>query len=341
VRETRKRGKPFEEDIVKRPHRRQFLHLATGAAALPALSRIARAQGYPTRQVRIVVGFAAGGTTDIVARLIGQWLSERFGQPFIIENRPGANTIVATEAAAHAPADGYTLVTVGPSTAINASLYDKLNYNLNRDFVMVANVSYSPLVLEVHPSVPVTTVPEFIAYAKANRGKISMASFGTGSISHVAGELFKMASGIEMIHVPYRGSAPMLIDLLGGQVQMAFDNLPASVEYIRSGKLRPLAVTSPKRSVVMAGIPTMGEFLPGYEADTYVGLAAPKNTPAEIIDTLDKEIAAGLADPKIKARLGDLGGAPLALSSTEFGKFMAAEVEKWGKVIKSAGIKPE
>jgi tripartite-type tricarboxylate transporter receptor subunit TctC len=321
--------------------RRQFLCLAAGAATLPVVSHIGRAAGYPTRQVRIVVGFAAGGTTDIVARLIGQWLSARLGQPFVIENRPGANTIVATEAVAHAPADGYTLVTVGPSTAINGDLYDKLNYNLNRDFVMVAGLVHSPLVLEVHPSVPVSTVPQFIAYAKANRSKISMASFGTGSISHVAGELFKIVSDIEMTHVPYRGSAPMLTDLLGGQVQAAFDNLPASVEYIRSGKLRPLAVTSPTRWALMPSIPTMGEFLPGYEADTYVGIAAPKNTPAEVIDTLDSEIIAGLADPKITARLAELGAAPLALSATQFGNFMAEEIEKWGRVIRAANIKAE
>jgi tripartite-type tricarboxylate transporter receptor subunit TctC len=321
--------------------RRRFLQFAAGAVAFPAASRIAIAQAYPARQVRIVVGFAAGGTNDIVARLIGQWLSERLHQPFIVENRPGANTILATEAVARAPADGYTLVTVGPSSAINESLYEKLNYNLNRDFAMVASLSHSSLALEINPSVPASTVPEFIAYAKANPGKLSMASFGTGSISHVAGELFKMTSGLDMVHVPYRGSAPMLLDLLGGRVQVAFDSLPASIEHIKSGKLRALAVTSPARASVMPDIPTMSEFLTGYEADTYFGLAAPKNTPTEIIELLNKEIAAGLENPKIKARLAELGGAPLVLSSAAFGKLMAGEVEKWGKVTRSANIKPE
>jgi tripartite-type tricarboxylate transporter receptor subunit TctC len=321
--------------------RRQVLYFAVGAAAFPVVSRIATAQTYPTRQVRIVVGFAAGGTNDIVARLIGQWLSERLHQPFIVENRPGANTILATEAVSRAPADGYTLVTVGPSTAINESLYEKLNYSVSRDLVMVASLSHSSLVLEVNPSVPVTTVPELIAYAKANPGKLSVASFGTGSISHVAAELFKMTSGIEMVHVPYRGSAPMLLDLLGGRVQVAFDSLPASVEHIKSGKLRALAVTSPARATVVPDIPTMGEYVPGYEADTYFGLAAPKNTPVEIIDMLNREIIAGLENPRIKTRLAELGGAPLVLSSAAFGKLMATEVEKWGKVTRAANIKPE
>jgi tripartite-type tricarboxylate transporter receptor subunit TctC len=320
--------------------RRTFLHLAA-AAALPAVSRIARAQAYPTRPVRIIVGFPAGGTADIVARLIGQWLSERLGQQFIIENRPGASANIATEAAARAPGDGYTLGMIGSSNTISATLYDKLNFNLTRDFAMIAGVSLTPLVLEVHPSVPVKTVPEFIVYAKANPNKMTMASFGTGSISHVAGELFKLTSGVEMLHVPYRGTAPMLTDLLGGQVQAAFDNLPASIEHIRAGKLRALAVTTATRSPALAEIPAVGEYLPGYQTTAFSGLAAPKNTPAEIIGKLNKEINAGLDDSKIKARLTELGATPLVLSPTDFGRLVAEEIEKWAKVIRAANIKPE
>ncbi len=321
--------------------RRQFLYLAAGAAVLPALSRIARAQAYPARPVRIIVGFAAGGTTDIISRLIGQWLSERLGEQFIIENRPGASANLATEAVVRAPADGYTLLALVATNAINATLYDKLSFNLTRDIAPVAGLIRSPLVLEVHPSVPVKTVPEFVAYAKANPGKITMASFGTGSASHVAGELFKMMAGVNLLHVPYRGSGPMLTDLLGGQVQMTFDNLPASIEHIRAGKLRALAVATAMRSEVLPDIPTVADFLPGYEASAWNGVGVPKDTPAEIIDKLNNEINAALADPKIKARIAELGAAVFPSSPSEFGKFIADETDKWAKVVKFAGIKPE
>jgi len=325
---------------MKRP-RRRFLHLAAGAAALSTVSRIARAQAYPTRPVRIIVGFAAGGTTDIISRLIGQWLSERLGEQFIIENRPGASANLATEAVVRAPADGYTLLALVATNAINATLYDKLSFNLTRDIAPVAGLIRSPLVLEVHPSVPVKTVPEFVAYAKANPGKITMASFGTGSTSHVAGELFKMMAGVNLLHVPYRGSGPMLTDLLGGQVQMTFDNLPASIEHIRAGKLRALAVATAMRSEVLPDIPTVADFLPGYEASAWNGVGVPKDTPAEIIDKLNNEINAALADPKIKARIAELGAAVFPSSPSEFGKFIADETDKWAKVVKFAGIKPE
>ena len=322
--------------------RRQFLHLAAAAAAFAVAAPTARAtQSYPTRPVRIVVGFAAGGTTDIVARLIGQRLSERLGQQFIIENRPGASTNVATEAVARAPSDGYTLLAVGSTSTINATLHDKLSFNLNRDFAMVAGLNRSPLVLEVHPAVPVNTVPEFIAYAKANPGKISMASFGAGSTSHVAGEMFKIDAGVDMIHVPYNGSGPMLIDLLGGQVQAAFDNLPASVGHIRAGKLRALAITSAMRSGALPNVPTLAEFLPGYEVSAFIGVAVPKNTPDEIIDKLNKEINLGLADPNIKARLAELGSVPLVLSPAEFSKLVAHETEKWAKVVRASKMRAE
>jgi tripartite-type tricarboxylate transporter receptor subunit TctC len=321
--------------------RRTFLHLATGAAVLPALSRIARAQAYPTRPVRIIVGWPAGGTTDIATRLMGQWLSERLGQPFVIENRPGAASNIGTEAVVRAPADGYTLLAVTATNTVNATLYDKLNFSLNRDIATIAGILRSPLVLEVHPAVPVNTVPEFIAYAKANSGKIGMASFGTGTTSHVAGELFKMTAGIHMLHVPYRGSAPMVTDLLGGQVQVAFDNLPASIEHIRAGKLRPLAVTTATRSEALPNIPTMSEFLPGYEASAWIAVGVPSGTPAEIVNKLNKEINAGLADPKIRARIADIGGTVLAGSAAEVGKLIAEETEKWAKVIRAANIKPD
>jgi tripartite-type tricarboxylate transporter receptor subunit TctC len=321
--------------------RREFLRLATSAAILAVAASTARAIDYPTRPVRIVVGFPPGGTTDIVARLIGLWLSERLGQQFVIENRPGANTNIATEAVVRAPADGYTLLTVGSTTAINATLYPNLRFQLNRDLAMIAGLNNSPLVLEVHPAVPVNSVSEFIAYAKANPGRISMASFGTGSISHVAAELFKRAAGVDMLHVPYRGSAPMLTDLLGGQVQAAFDNLPASIEHIRAGKLRALAVTTAGRSEVLPEIPSLDEFLPGYEASAFVGLSAPRSTPSEIIIKLNKEINAGLSDPKIKAQLAELGSTPLVLSPAEFGNFVSSQTEKWAKVIREANIKPE
>ena len=326
------------------PHllgRREFLHLAAGAAALPVVSRIALAQTYPTRSVRIIVGFAAGGTSDIVGRLVGQWLSERLGQQFIVENRPGASTNLATEAVARAAADGYTLLVVSSTSAINATLYDKLNFVFLRDIAPVASVFETPLVVEVNPSVPVRTIPEFIAYAKANPGKLNLATPGIGTSPHVAGELFKMTAGVDMVHVPYRGTGPMLTDLIGGQVQVAFDPLPASIAHIRAGKLRALAVTTATRSDALPDVPTVGEFVPGYEASNWYGVGAPKATPAETVDKLNKEINAGLADPKLKARLADVGGDVLALSPADFGKFIADDVSKWAKVIRAANVKPE
>jgi tripartite-type tricarboxylate transporter receptor subunit TctC len=321
--------------------RRQFLNLAAAAAALAVAAPTAGAQNYPTRPVRIIVGFPAGGTTDIAARLIAQSLSERLGQQFIVENRPGAATNLATEAVVRAPADGYTLLAVTATNTINASLYEKLNFNLVRDIVMVAGILRSPLVLEVHPSVPVKTGPELIAYAKANPGKMTMASFGTGTSSHVAGELFKMTSGVNMLHVPYRGSAPMLTDLIGGQVQAALDNLPASIEHIKAGKLRALAVTTAARSDSIPDVPTVAEFLPGLETSAWVAIGLPRNTPAEIIDKLNREINAALADPKMKARAADLGATVYPGSPADFDRLVAEEAERWAKVVKFAGLKPE
>src|SRR5262245_13268117 len=332
--------RPLMEGFMKLP-RRQFLHLAAGAAALPALSRIAQAQAYPTRPVRIIVGFPPGGSADIVTRLMGQWLSERFGQPFVIENRPGAAGNIAIEAVVRAPPDGYTLTLVVATNAINATLYDKLNFNLIRDIAPVAGGSRSPLVLVVNPAVPVNSVPEFIAHIKANPGKVSLASYGTGTISHLAGELFKRMAGVDILHVPYRGSSPMLTDLLAGQVQAAFDNMPASIGHIRSNKLRALAITTAERSEALPNIPTVSDFLPGFEASAWGGFGLPKNTPVEIVDKLNKEINAGLADPKIKARLADLGVTALAGSPADFGRLIADETEKWGNVIRAANIKPE
>ena len=326
---------------MKLTHRRQFLRLAAGAAAQSTMSRIAWAQAYPTRPVRLIVPIAPGGAQDILARLMGQWLSERLGQPFIIDNRPGGGSNIGTEGVVRAPADGHTLLLIPPDSAINATLYDKLNFNFIRDIVPVAGVFRGAYVTVLNPSVPAKTVPEFIAYAKANPGKINMASVGIGSGTHIAGELFKMMAGVNMIHVPYRGGGPALTDLLGGQVQVMFPGTVASIEYIRAGRLRALAVTAATRSEALPGIPTMGEFVPGYEASQWFGIGAPKNTPAEIVDKLNDEINAGLADPKIKARLADLGGEVLALSPADFGKLIADETEKWAKVIKSAGIKPE
>ena len=326
---------------MKLPHRRHFLHLAAGAAALPVLSRRASALDYPTRPVRIIVGFPPGGTTDIFARLIGQWLSERLGQQFIIENRPGASANIATEAVVRAVPDGYTLLNDSVANAITATLYDKLSFNFIRDITPVASIARVPLVMEVNPSVPARTVPEFIAYAKSNPGKLSMASPGNGTAGHVAGELFKMMTSIDMVHVPYRGGAPALTDLLGGRVQVIFDPMPETIEYIRADKLRPLAVTSAARSEALPDIPTVGEFVPGYEANLWDGIGAPRNTPAEIIDKLNSEINAVLADPKMKARLADLGGAPMPMTPAEFGKYIADDTEKWAKVIKFAGIKLE
>jgi tripartite-type tricarboxylate transporter receptor subunit TctC len=320
--------------------RRSIFHLAAGATALSA-SGIAWGQTYPTRPVRIIVGFSAGGTQDIVARLIGQSLSERLGHQFIIENRPGANSNLAIETVVRAPADGYTLGVVGIANVLNAALFDKLSFDVRNDLAPVAGLNSSPLVLEVHPALPVKNVPELIAYAKANPGKMTIASYGAGSISHVAAELFKTATGIQTLHVPYRGSSPMLTDLLGGQVQCAFDNLPASVEHIKAGGLRALAVTTTSRSEVLPDIPSLKELLPGYDASAFFGLAAPKATPIAIVGKLNEAVNAILADAKIAARLAELGGAPLALSPAAFGKLIVAETDKWGKVIRAANIKAE
>jgi len=321
--------------------RRQFLHLAAGAAALPAISRVAMAQAYPTRPVRIVVGFAAGGTQDIAARLIGQWLSERTGQQFIVENRSGAAGNLAADAVVRAPGDGYTLLLVGLSNAANASLYDRLNFNFIRDIAPIAGIIRVPLILEVHPSFSVETVPEFIAYAKANSGKISMASAGgNGGPSYITGELFKMMAGVDMLQVQYRGSGPALTDVIGGQVQGMFDPLPSSIEYVRSGTLRPLAVTTAMRSEALPGVPSVADFVPGFEASAWYGVGAPRSTRPEIIDKLNREINAGLAGPTLKARLSDLGGMLIAGLPADFGKLIAEETEKWGKVVRFAGIKP-
>jgi tripartite-type tricarboxylate transporter receptor subunit TctC len=321
--------------------RRNFLHLAAGAAALPAVSRLARAQDYPARPVRLIVGFAPGGTTDITARLIGQWLSERLGQQFVIENRTGAATNIATEAVVRAPADGYTLLLVTASNAINATLYDKLTFNFIRDIAPVAGVIRYPLVMQVNPSFPAKTVPGFISHAKSNPGKISYGSGGIGTSIHVASELFKMMAGVDMIHVPYRGGAPAMTDLMAGQVQVVFNPVPESMEFIRAGKLRPLAVTTATRSEVLPDVPTVGDFVPGYEASALQGIGAPKDTPAQIVEKLNKEINVGLADSKLKARFTDLGATVFVVSPADFGKFIADETEKWAKVIKFAGAKAE
>jgi tripartite-type tricarboxylate transporter receptor subunit TctC len=321
--------------------RRNFLHLAAGAAALPAVSRFARAQAYPARPVRLIVPVAPAGATDITARLIGQWLSERLGQPFIIENRPGGGGNIGTEAVVHAPADGYTLLMAGSFNATNAALYDKLNFNFIRDIAPVAGVFRGPYAMVVNPSVPAKSVPEFIAYAKANPRKLNMASAGNGTASHVAGELFKMMAGVDLVHVPYRGGGPGLNDLLGGQVQVMFPSTVASIGYIRSGRLRALAVTAATRSDALPDIPTVDEFVPGYEASTWYGVCAPKATLAEIVEKLNKEVNAGLADPKIKARFVDLGGDVLALSPADFGKFIADETQKWAKVVEFASVKAD
>jgi tripartite-type tricarboxylate transporter receptor subunit TctC len=321
--------------------RRNFLHLAAGAAALPALSRVAWAQGYPTRPIRWVVGFVPGGSTDIIARLMGQWLSERLAQSVVIENRPGAGSNIAIEVVVNAPADGYTLLLVGPAHAVNATLYERLNYNFIRDIAPIASISREPLVMVLNPSVPAKTVTEFIAYAKAHPGNLNMASSGIGTSVHVGGELFKMMTGIDMLHVPYRGAAPAITDLIGGRVQVMFATLPSSIEYIRAGNLRALAVTTAKRTPVLPDVPTVSDVLPGYEASAVYGVGAPRNTPAEIIDKLNKEINAGLADSGMKARLADLGGTVLPGSSADFGKLIAEETEKWAKVVKFSGAKPE
>jgi tripartite-type tricarboxylate transporter receptor subunit TctC len=321
--------------------RRNFLHLAAGAAALPAMSRVARAQAYPSRPVRVIVGFAPAGGTDITARLIGQWLSERLGQQFVIENRPGAASNIGTEVVVNAPPDGYTLLLATFVNAVNATLYDKLNFNFIRDIAPVASIDRQPFAIEVHPSVPVKTVSEFIAYAKANPGRINMASAGAGSGNHVAGELFKMMTGVNLVHVPYRGAGPALVDLLGGQVQVMFASMSSSIEYVRAGKLRALAVTIATRSPVLPDLPTVAEFVPGYEFSFWTGVGAPRNTPAEIVDKLNTEINAALADPKMKARLAEWGATALPGSPADFSKLIAEETEKWGKVVKFAGIKPQ
>jgi tripartite-type tricarboxylate transporter receptor subunit TctC len=321
--------------------RRNFLHLAAAAAVLPVVSRLARAQDYPTRPVRIVVGFAPAGPGDIVARLIGQWLSERLGQQFVIDNRSGAGGNIGTEAVVRAPADGYTLLLCGTPNATNATLYEKLNFNFLRDIAPVAGVPRGPYVLVVNPSVPTKSVPEFIAYAKANPRKLNMASGGVGTGAHIAGELFKMMAGVDMVHVPYRSAGPAYNDLFGGQVQVIFATTVASIGYIRAGRLRALAVTAATRSDALPDIPTVGEFVPGYEASVWFGLGAPRSTPVEIVDTLNKEINAALADPNMKARLADLGGTPLPGLPAEFGKLIADETEKWGKVIRALNIKAE
>jgi tripartite-type tricarboxylate transporter receptor subunit TctC len=321
--------------------RRKFLHLAAGAAAFPVATRIASAESYPSRPVHIIVGFPPGGATDINARLIGQWLSERLGQQFIIENRPGAGSNIGTELVVHAVPDGYTVLLAGPPTAINATLYEKLNFNFIRDIAPIASIVREPLIMAVNPSVPAKTVPEFIAYAKANPGKINIASAGNGSVVHIAGELFKMMAGVDMVHVPYKGGGPGVTDLLGGQVQVMFATAPSSIEFVRAGKLRALAVTTATRLEALPGIATVGEFVPGYEASGFYGLGVPKNTPLEVIDKLNKEVNAGLADPKLRARLADTGGTVLAGTPTDFGKLIAEETDKWGKVIRAANIKAE
>ncbi len=317
--------------------RRDFLHLAAGAATLPALCRIAIAQTYPARPVHLIVGFAGGGSVDIVARLVGQWLSERLGRQIVIENRPGAGTNIATEAVTKSPPDGYTLLLVTTSNSVNATLYDRLKFNFITDIVPIAGIVSVPYVLEVNPSVPVRTVAELVAYAKANPAKLTFASSGNGAASHVSGELFKMMTGVDMLHVPYRSSP--LPDLLSGRVQVYFSPIASSIEYIRTGKLRVLAVTSPTRQDALPDLPTVAEFVPGYEAANWSGIGAPKGTPIEIIDVLNKEINAGLADPKLKARLDELGGTALVGGPADFGRIIAEETEKWGKVVRAANIK--
>ena len=321
--------------------RRRFLHLAASAVALPAVSRIARAQTYPSRPVRLIIGYAPGGSADITARLIAQWLTERLGQTFIVESRPGAGSNIGTEAAVRAAPDGYTLLLVAPANAINSSIYEKLNYDFLRDIVPVASLIRFGNVMEVHPSVPARTVSEFIAYAKANPSKINFASSGAGSTIHMSGELFKMMAGVDMVHVPYRGGALALTDLIAGQVQVMFDNIPTSIQHIRTGALRPLAVTTAERMELLPDVPVVADVLPGFEASAWYGVGAPKGTPAEIIDRLNREINAILAEPKVKARFVELGAALVTGSATDFRKLLVDETEKWGKVVKFANIKPE
>jgi tripartite-type tricarboxylate transporter receptor subunit TctC len=321
--------------------RRQFLHLAAGAAALPVLPCIARAQAYPSRPVRIVAAFAAGGGVDITARLIGQWLSDRLGQPFVVENRPGAGGNIGTEAVVNAASDGHTVLLATVPNAVNATLYEKLNFNFIRDTAPVAGIIRVPMVILLHPSVPATTVPELIAYAKANPGKVNMASAGTGSAPHMAGELFNFMAGVNMVHVPYRGQGPALSDLLGGQVQVYFATTPGTSDFVRTGKLRALAVTTATGAEVFSKLPKVGDFVGGYEASQWYGMAASKNTPVEIIDKLNREINAALTDPRMRAKFAEIGGEPLAGSPSEFGRLIAEETDKWGKVVKFTGLKPE
>jgi tripartite-type tricarboxylate transporter receptor subunit TctC len=321
--------------------RRKFLQLAAGAAVLPAVSRTARSQAFPSRPVRIVVGFAPAGATDIGARLIGQWLTERLGQPIIVDNRPGAGGTIATEMVVHAPADGYTLLLVSVANAINTTVYPNLSFDLVRDITPVANMFQVPLVMEVNPNFPARTVPEFIAYAKANPGKVTMASSGVGASSQISGELFKMMAGVNLLHVPYRGSGPAVVDVMGGQVQMMFDLLPSSIAQIKDGRLRPLAVTTTARCEALPDVPVLADFVPGYEASAWIGIGAPKDTPAEIVDALNQAINAGLAEPALKARFADLGGTVLPGTPADFGKYVVRETDKWAKVIKFAGIKAE
>jgi tripartite-type tricarboxylate transporter receptor subunit TctC len=324
---------------VMKLQRRQFLQLAAGAAALPVTSGVASAQTYPARPVRVVIGYTPGGSADLTARLMGQWLSEKLGQSFVIENRPGGGTNIATEAVVRAAPDGYTLLLVAPANAINATLYDKLNFDFLRDTEPVAGIIRFPNVVVVNPSLPINSIPELIAYAKANPGKLNMASSGNGSTIHMSGELFKMLTGINMVHVPYRGGAPALTDLIAGQVQVMFDNIPTCAEHVKSGKLRGLAVTSTTRSEVLPDLPVVADFLPGYEASAWYGIGAPKGTPPEIIERLNKAVNEILADPKAKARFAELGAFLLPGSALDFGKLLANETDKWGKVVKFAGAK--
>jgi len=323
------------------PSRRHVLHLAAGAIALPAASRIARAQTYPARPVHIIAGFAAGGGVDIAARLIGQWLSERLGQTFVTENRTGADGNIGTEVVVNAPADGYMLLLATVPNAVNATLYQKLNFNFIRDTVPIAGIIRVPMVVLLHPSIPATTIPELIAYAKANPGKVNMASAGIGSAPHMAGELFNVMTGVNMVHIPYRGQGPALTDLLGGQVQIMFATSPGTTDFIKSGKLRALAVTTASRANVLPDLPTVGDFVPGYEASQWYGLVAPKGTSADIVERLNKEVNAAFVDPGMKERFANIGGEPLVGSPAEFGKLIANETEKWAKVVKFAGVTPQ
>jgi tripartite-type tricarboxylate transporter receptor subunit TctC len=320
--------------------RRTFLRLAAGVAALPTLTLLARAQAYPSRPVRWLVGFTPAGGNDITARLIGQWLTERLGQPFVIENRPGAGTNIAAEVVIHAPPDGYTLFLTNFSNAVNASLYEKLNFNFIRDMAPVVGISRAPLVMAVHPSLPTKTVAEFVAYAKANSGKINMGSAGIGSAGHLAGELFQMKTGVKLTHVPYRGNAPALTDLIAGQVQIVFPSSASAIEYVKTSKLRGLALTGTARLDALPDLPTIADSVPGYEASSLYGIGVPRGTPADIVDKLNKEVNAALSDPKMRTRLADLGGTPFGGSPADFGKLIADETEKWAKVVQFAGIKP-